>query len=185
MSDTACSRWIEGFDTERLRVRHWGAALQDRAQGAVLKQEILPLLTADVLEHLPDTLALPEGDDGINQWVADRAAAADVYTIRLRADAKLLGLLFLFAAPDTDLDKGGAAPTQHVHVGYLFGQASWGNGYATEMLNGLVAQRSKPDAPKLRAGVDVQNPASSRVLLKCGFHKVAALSSPDIEIFEL
>ncbi len=52
-------------------------------------------------------------------------------------------------------------------VGYWFGRPYWGRGFATEALQGFVAQAQSLGA--LEAGHFIDNPASGRVLEKGGF----------------
>jgi RimJ/RimL family protein N-acetyltransferase len=52
-------------------------------------------------------------------------------------------------------------------VGYWFGRPYWGQGYATETLQGFMAQAQTLGS--LEAGHFADNPASGRVLLKGGF----------------
>ena len=58
-------------------------------------------------------------------------------------------------------------------------QAAWGQGIATELVDGLtVWTRSQPAIVSLSGAVHVDNPASRRVLEKCGF----AVTSVDGEM---
>lgn len=52
-------------------------------------------------------------------------------------------------------------------IGYWFGRPYWGQGFATEALQGFLAQARSLGA--LEAGHFVDNPASGRVLIKGGF----------------
>jgi RimJ/RimL family protein N-acetyltransferase len=55
-------------------------------------------------------------------------------------------------------------------IGYWIGVPHWGNGYATEAARALIDHAfSELGYPELRAGARVSNPASRRVLEKCGF----------------
>lgn len=70
-------------------------------------------------------------------------------------------------------------------IGYWIGVPHWGNGYATEAARALVDHAfGDLDYEELRAGARVTNPASRRVLEKCGFQwtgvvlqRVVALNS--------
>lgn len=70
-----------------------------------------------------------------------------------------------------------------VRVGYLFREDTWGKGFATELLTGLVASIESAEAIRLVAGVGKDNPASARALTKAGFQLDPAASSPDTNIF--
>ena len=55
-------------------------------------------------------------------------------------------------------------------IGYWFGVAHWGHGYATEAARAVIDHAFRDIGLKeLRAGARVSNPASRRVLEKCGF----------------
>jgi RimJ/RimL family protein N-acetyltransferase len=56
------------------------------------------------------------------------------------------------------------------HLGYWLGMPSWGNGYATEAARALIdAFFAYTEARDLTSSARVINPASRRVLEKCGF----------------
>jgi RimJ/RimL family protein N-acetyltransferase len=55
-------------------------------------------------------------------------------------------------------------------IGYWFGVAHWGHGYATEAARAIIDHAFRDIGVKeLLAGARVSNPASRRVLEKCGF----------------
>jgi RimJ/RimL family protein N-acetyltransferase len=55
-------------------------------------------------------------------------------------------------------------------LGYWLGVPYWGNGYATEALHAVVDYAfTDLEHDSLQAGARVTNPASRRVLEKCGF----------------
>ncbi|MCP5037939.1 MAG: GNAT family N-acetyltransferase [Rhodobacteraceae bacterium] len=59
-------------------------------------------------------------------------------------------------------------------LGYMFAQAHWGNGYATEIGHALIAHVfATYDWSSVSAGVFSDNPASIRVLEKLGFREAA------------
>ena len=79
-------------------------------------------------------------------------------------------------------------------LGYWLGVEHWGKGYATEALHALVDYMfNEFDHPALQAGARVTNPASRRVLEKCGFqwtgvglYRIRAInSSAPIDRFRL
>jgi RimJ/RimL family protein N-acetyltransferase len=58
----------------------------------------------------------------------------------------------------------------HPELGYWLGVSYWGNGYATEAARALIDFAfTALDCTELRAGAIIRNPASRRVLEKCGF----------------
>ena len=79
-------------------------------------------------------------------------------------------------------------------LGYWMGVPYWGNGYATEALHALVDYAfTDLNHDALQAGARVTNPASRRVLEKCGFqwtgvglYRIASIkSSAPIDRFRL
>jgi RimJ/RimL family protein N-acetyltransferase len=79
-------------------------------------------------------------------------------------------------------------------LGYWLGLPYWGNGYATEALHAVIDYAFTDLAHKaLQAGARVTNPASRRVLEKCGFqwtgvglYRIASIkSSAPIDRFRL
>lgn len=97
-------------------------------------------------------------------------------------------VVFLIAAHDgAILGACGAIPLdgQPPELGYWLGVPYWGKGFATEALHALIDFAfGEFDHPALQAGARVTNPASRRVLEKCGFqwtgvglYRIRALSS--------
>ncbi len=146
-----------GFGTERLEVVDWAPVLADAAARRRLEAELARVLTPAVLVSLPEALAMRSP---VGEWIDARAAEGRVLLVRGRAGGALLGLLILAEV----------APGE-AHLGYLLAEHAWGRGLATELVWGLVAGAGPV---RWRAGVDAGNPASARVLEKCGFREVAA-----------
>ena len=69
-----------------------------------------------------------------------------------------------------------------IHLGYLFGQAAWGQGYASGLLAGLMLHVPKTGF-RLLGGVGRENPASAHVLRKTVFQIVPELSDTKTEMF--
>lgn len=92
-----------------------------------------------------------------------RAAQPDVpgctFAITLKNTGRLLGSAGL------SVDK-----EQRLQIGYWLGEPFWGKGYATETAHALVDLAfSNPSLTQLSARCRVSNPASRRVIEKCGF----------------
>lgn len=82
------------------------------------------------------------------------------YAIEL-ADGRFIGIV--------GLSLGDAA----TDFGYWLGEAFWGQGYASEAAAALVQAARAAGIGQLRARVRADNPASQRVLEKCGFAVVS------------
>ncbi len=165
---------LKPFRTTRLWVSSWRDTLEDQSARRELEADLATMLSAPVLRHLPERVQLDDGPDAIKTWIADRDTSAAIFMIQDAAG--LVGLMFLFRPPD-------APKTEPLHLGYLFGETSWGKGYASEMVVGLVEALTDGPVMTLQGGVDVNNPASARVLEKAGFVRDDALCSDEIDIF--
>lgn len=167
------------FETIRMRAESWSATVDRREQRRVLVEELKNVLTPQVLRHLPEPLQMSEAHPEIDEWVTARAAESDVMLVRDCASDRLLGLLILAEFVDSEV-------LTTVHLGYLFSEEAWGNGYATELIAGLVSwYRDKDQSVQLFGGVENGNTASSKVLRKNGFEVVEDLSDETTEMFGL
>ena len=164
---------LPDFQTARLAVTHWEPVIEGRTTRARLVDDLPNLLTDAVTAELPPALHLPQGR--AQDWIDARLSESDVYLVQDRGTARLIGLMILGSPPAKD--------EPALHLGYLLGEFAWGQGFASELVQGVV-RASKSIAPLcLIAGVGVQNPASSRVLTKAGFARDPACSTPDTDIF--
>jgi GNAT superfamily N-acetyltransferase len=186
-----------------------GRRLIEDALRAILTERVLAHLPEPL--HLR-TVDLKEGVDGqpqspIAEWMSARAAESDVMLVEDAANEVLIGLLIMArcpADPASGVDPavpvhGSSAgeadvspsrcPTTDVdppelHVGYLLREESWGKGYATELVTGLVSALAGSGPLRLLGGVAKDNnPASARVLQKAGFVHSPKHSSVDTDMF--
>jgi len=122
-----------------------------------------------VIAHLPpyfDPL-----DQNMDQWIDARDAESDIYLIRETGTDAFIGLMFLTPPFNND-----------IHLGYLLGQSTCGQGFASELLAGLVLHVPKTGF-RLLGSVRRENPASAHVLRKTGFQLVPELSDTETEMF--
>ena len=100
----------------------------------------------------------------------DRKSRFAWYTNRLiyrKADGAYLGSIAYMNSPEKDPDKAGL-----IEIGYATEEAYRGQGYMTEAVAVMTEWAlSQPKVYGLIAGVLDGNPASDRVLEKCGFVK--------------
>ena len=162
---------FQQFETDRFSVVHWADTIAVPVARRGLVKQLPNLLTPDVIAHLPPFCDL--SDQNIEQWIDARAAESDIYLIRETGTDAIIGLLFLTPPSNND-----------IHLGYLFEQSTWGQGYATELLAGLVSHVPKTGVCLL-GGVERKNPASAHVLRKTGFHVVPELSDAETEMFAI
>ena len=119
-------------------------------------------------------------------------ADAEEFLAKSRADGETL---FLITARDgTLLGCCGTRPGQPPELGYWLGVPYWGKGYATEAARAVIDHAfGQLGYEALASGARVNNPASRRVLEKCGFqwtgvglYRVRALaSSAPVDRFRL
>ncbi len=166
---------MDPFLTERLSVHSWQSTLGDREARRGLEIALSAILSRRVLEHLPSPLHL-SGDDDIASWVDERAEESDVFRVNWRHSSELVGLLILASDPSDS-----QAP--ELHIGYLLGEATWGQGVATELVQGLVSAAEKDGPVRLLGGVSIENPASARVLEKAGFELSPDLSTTNSHMY--
>lgn len=167
------------FETERLRVENWNAALRGGGAWAALMAGLSALLTPAVTKYLPEPMQLARGPDEIESWVSARNRESDVFHVRDRKTQEFLGLLILAAFQETTGDLT-------VRLGFLLAKKAWGKGIATELVHGLVGWCERQGlSGQLLGGVEAQNAASAAVLINAGFSRVGDLSSGDTDMFRL
>ncbi len=167
------------FDTDRLRVENWNAALRDGGTRSALMAELSALLTPAVTQYLPEPMRLYEGPNEIESWVSARNDESDVFCVRNANTQEFLGLLILGASRD-------ATGALTVRLGFLLAETAWGKGIATELVKGLVGWYERQASPlQLLGGVEVENAASAAVLIKAGFTRAADMSSDETDTFRL
>ena len=160
--------------------------------------EGLPVARKAVLKTARLMLRAPRPDDAkaIKALINDRRVAENMATIphpyTLKDARSFIANaagkpLFVITRDDGRLIGGGGIGlrARRYEIGYWIGVPYWGNGYATEAARALVDHAFRDlDLTELLAGARVTNPASRRVLEKCGFawtnvvlQRVAALNA--------
>ena len=103
----------------------------------------------------------PYGLKDAENWIVSTKADPDSKTLLISlADGPVIGSCS-FSTTE------GPAP----EIGYWLGHRYWGKGYGTEAVRALIDYAFTDDLemPALQASVRVTNPASRRLLEKCGF----------------
>lgn len=164
------------YRTPRLTVRALTAPSELPPE---LAREALALFSPEVQATLPPHWPAVTDLSGAQQWLEARLKEAWLLPVRLVKDDTLVG--FMLVSPSVVVQIGTTW-----HLGYLLGDAYWGQGLASELVAGLVdwCQQHRPVAC-LRAGVASDHPASARVLEKNGFHEVQRQDEPQgVRFFE-
>lgn len=170
---------LSKFETTRIRVTSLNAVVADPRRLSTVARELVGVLTPAVLQPLPEALQLPDTLNAVQDWVAQRTLDSEVHLVSDRSSAKVLGLLML--APFNEPER-----VTTVHVGYLLAESAWGQGYASELIAGLVAcYQSHGQTVQLLGGVAAGHRASSKVLQKNGFVLLHQLSTPATNMYGL
>lgn len=162
------SQLIRGclFETERLRVTIWHDASVKRWPSPELIDSVISVMTTAVTRSLPAGWQGEYTLDRAKRWIEARDAESTVLQVTERSNRQVVGLLLL---AEEILEDG----STEIRPGYLLAESAWGRGLATELIAGFVEWcRQLPVRPVITAGVGVDNPASSRVLEKCGFTRL-------------
>jgi len=131
-------------------------ALRDAARVRLLAGEREVAEMTGLIPH-------PYPDGAAEEFIAAQTLAWDTgkeynYAVLPGHDALLIGVVAL--RPDA---------TERENLGYWIGRPYWGRGYATAALRAIIALGfGLLDVEKLTASHLVRNPASGRVMEKCG-----------------
>ena len=135
---------------------------------------------AENTRRLPHPYTVADAEQFVH-WVS--SSSGEMALLVMLPDDTLIGAVGLGT-----LD--GPAP----EIGYWLGAAYWGKGYATEAVRAVIDYAfTELDHEALQAGARVTNPASRRILEKCGFQwtgvglcRIRAISSSaPIDLFRL
>lgn len=146
------------FTTERLHIE----IVQEQSWYAddPVTLALFPLLTPSVVAYLPPLLQRIDSPAALAQWLQTMQRQAHIMLVRSLAQNQYLGMVYLSQQGTVG------------HVGYWLAEPCWGQGFAQELLMGLIKwAKQQPDLHHLIGGVDEHNLASSHVLDKLGFQK--------------
>lgn len=137
------------LQTSRLRAARWQE---------LTEAELAGLFAPKVVQWLPEGFQAQGSDQARRDFLAAVAQQAEVIGLRA-AEGQGIGLLILSHPEDGSKTR---------NLGYLFAEAAWGQGLASELISGLQAHFSGSGIC-LSGGVMQENAASARVLEKAGF----------------
>ncbi|MCG8507985.1 MAG: GNAT family N-acetyltransferase [Rhodospirillales bacterium] len=104
------------------------------------------------------TLPNPCTEEEARKWIERRVAGnGDGFAIHRRKDGLFIGAIGYSGTPDL------------VELGFGIGRPFWGRGYATEAVRAIVDHVWDLGIGSIEACTFKTNPASARVLEKCGF----------------
>lgn len=151
------------FSTDRLVVEDWHG-LAGRYE-LDLVEVVGSVLTPSTTVALPPEWRGDFDRARAERWIDTRDAESPTLLVVEQRSGDAVGLMILFEAVD-DETLGGI----DVRVGYVLAETSWGKGFASELVGGLVEwAESEPAVRSISGGVAADNVASGQVLLKSGF----------------
>lgn len=144
------------YKTNRLSVSEVFSAPQESETLAA----ITTLLSPKVVESLPSNFQNIHSLSDAEGWYNNMLSESRLFMVNLADTDTIIGFVFVFVEDDVD-----------AHIGYLLGESYWGQGYATELLEGLITFMTLENQIKrLIAGVARNNIVSSKLLHKLGFN---------------
>ena len=121
---------------------------------------------AAVAAHMRDRFPHPYAEKDADWFIAEVCRGPSEFAFTIEIDGEPAGVV-------------GVMPGQDVYrhsteIGYWIGRAFWGRGVMTKVVAAFVAWvRAEHDFARIFATVFSSNPASARVLEKCGFERQA------------
>jgi len=113
-------------------------------------------------------IPFPNPVANVRAWIQATSANSELTFVPTLAGAPI-GVVSYFPPPNT---RGG-------EIGYWLGKPYWGKGYATEMVRALIRHAFlAPDLHQIPISHFIDNPASARVIAKCGFRPTGRRSLP-------
>ncbi len=133
-----------------------------------LADVIVELLTPVVTRSLPAQWSGDYSVERARAWIAERDDEGVTLMALERSSSRPIGLVLLFVE-----SAGHERRSAEVRLGYLLGEDTWGKGFASEIVAGLVGWCRKHTVASIAGVVSDDNPASARVLTKNGFREVS------------
>ncbi|MBX3579767.1 MAG: GNAT family N-acetyltransferase [Rhizobiaceae bacterium] len=150
--DTGLQIAVPALSTERLTLR-----VPREADIPELVELANNRRVAEMLARLPHPYGEAEGRTFI-ALVAGQPLSGAAYSLRQKSDDAFVGVAGLNAT------------ARGLELGYWIGEPYWGQGFATEAAHALVDLAFRETSiPVLHVSCRVINPASRRVIHKCGF----------------
>lgn len=174
--------WITHVETDDIRAIHFGAF--DPARDVVTDRLVLRSWTRTDIDAVRTGTRMPdwaddfpaEGDLVVAGLLPDNSGWSTAYGHRLiveRSTGLLVGSLGLFWPPSNG----------ELEIGYGIVASRRGRGYAPEAVRALTEFAfTAPEVRAVTAEVEPSNPASVRVLEKCGFRHSTSLEQNLIQL---
>lgn len=146
------------YTTARLSVSEIGRDSK-KTHCSDLLLRITQLLSPEVVEYLPQSFHNINTCESAQFWLKAMVADSRLLIVRSNEPDAIVGFVFIFVDYEYS-----------AQIGYLLGGQYWGQGLASELLNGfLVLAENRQEWRKIVGGVDAANRVSSKLLRKLGF----------------
>lgn len=156
------------YKTKRLNVIDVNKLLKTLTNESDFYENVVNIMSSDVTKDLPEGWQAINTRDKAYKWLQTMQKESKFYLVK--QNKNIIGFLFLYETPLEN-------KKIELRIGYLLAKESWGNGYATELIQGLLQHcKSGMIIETILAGVSKDNQSSIRVLEKCGFNRA---ESPD------
>jgi ribosomal-protein-alanine N-acetyltransferase len=153
------------FQTDRLVVKGWHSPDLYDGDRRELAQTVADMLTEPVTRSLPTHWQGDYTVDRARRWIDDRDTEGTTLLVMSKSNQQAVGLMILSEGDPIDGSSG-----MEVRLGYLLAESAWGQGLASELVEGLVGWcRGQATIASIVGGIESANAASRRVLEKNGF----------------
>ena len=166
------------FLTRRLSIGPWHGAAQEH--GIDLTEAVTGILTQTTARSLPPAWQGEYTAERARRWVVERDSESPTLLAVDRCSDEPVGLMMLHEDFNED------DVQSNLRIGYVIKESFWGEGIASELVSGLVDwARSQTRFRSIIAGVESQNAASARVLVKNGFGLTDSGSGENTDTYTL
>lgn len=171
--------WAESdfvFETERLAVMPWHRAT-DR-YGIGLPSAVSTILNARTTKALPPDWQGDYPPERSRNWVSERDGESPTLLAVAKSSRDPVGLVILFETSEDPNMK------PQLRIGYVIAEDRWGEGFASELVEGLLTcAQTAGRFGSIIAGVEPDNHASVRVLVKAGFALNRSASTSETHVY--
>jgi RimJ/RimL family protein N-acetyltransferase len=162
------------YETSRLLVGEWHRASAGDSGRYDLAEVVAGMLTESVTQSLPPGWQGSYDRHRAQSWIEDRDLEGTTLLVVSKSTALPIGIVILSESAREDDAK------VDFRIGYLLSESSWGQGLASELLQGLVDWCRQSPVNSVIGGVERRNVASQRVLEKSGFFCDQASADSDV-----
>ncbi len=159
---TASPNHFYAFETDRLSIVAYANFIQSNPE-INLSKVAFDILTPQVTKTLPKSWQHIHSAQDVIDWLTLINNESRFYIVSLKETNKAVGFMFLFEPEDN-------TPPIHIRLGYLIRESQWGQGFATEIIDGLLKKcKQLNSVGGITAGVENNNIGSIKVLERNNF----------------